>query len=504
MNKDFFDLDKTLMSLSSSKGTYNWTIREAVEGVQIMGSIGSGKTSGSAQKIAHAYLENQFGGLVLTTKNSEKDMWLEYAKKTNRLNDIAILEPGGEHVFNFLQYESSCAGAETRLTENLVNVIKTVIKASESKSRSGGGDDWFWENALDMLLSNVIDLCLLSHGELDLQTMYDIALTAPKKGVSQSNTSDNQKPTLFTQVFNLAQENVTREIYTWIDSQPNDIKEAIKIQENFDKLSIENVQHARTFKFIDEFFSYTYYNLSEKTRSIIEFAFTGFLFRLMQEPVYSLFCKGKSTITPEDCLNGRIIIINLPVKIYHKVGLDCQILFKYCFQRAMERRDTSNNSRVVFLIADEAQNFIHEHDAVYQATARSSRIATMYITQNLPNYLASMNGDKSFERVKGFLGTLGTKIFHANADVDTNKYASELIGEAYTEDLSRSMSGGEKFSWSKSSSFRLERMVRPEQFVGLKTGGKFNNHLVQAYMHVQGRSFETGLNHRGVEFNQNL
>src|SRR6202012_4255126 len=111
----------------------------------------------------------------------------------------------------------------------------------------------------------------------------------------------------------------------------------------------------------------------------IDFSFSGFLFHLLRDPVYSLFCSHAATFTPEDCLYGKIILINLPVKTYHKIGRDSQIMFKYIWQRAMEKRQIDAAARPVFLWADEAQHFLHEHDAEYQATARSSRIATVYI-----------------------------------------------------------------------------------------------------------------------------
>jgi len=168
----------------------------------------------------------------------------------------------------------------------------------------------------------------------------------------------------------------------------------------------------------------------------------------------------------------------------------------------MEKRDIEVNDRPVFLWADEAQNFLHEHDAEYQATARSSRICTVYISQNLPNYLANMGGERFQARVNSFLGTLGTKFFHANADVETNKYASELIGQAYTANLSKSTTVSGDFAMQNGLSYILEYMVRPEQFVGLRGGGPMNNYRVECIMHRQGRPFTNGRNHKKLTFNQ--
>jgi hypothetical protein len=263
------------------------------------------------------------------------------------------------------------------------------------------------------------------------------------------------------------------------------------------------VPQSRVLRFVDQFFTDNLITLNEKTRSIIDFSFSGFLFRLLREPIYSLFCKYGSTVTPEDSLNGKIILLNLPVKIYHKVGRDCQVLFKYIWQQAMEKRNVNENSRPMFLWADEAQNFLHEHDASYQATARSSRIATVYISQNLPNYFASMGGEKSEQRVKSFLGTLSTKIFHANADIETNSYASNLIGKIYFINESDQTGLTQQYSKSVSKSVVLEHAVRSEQLIQLKTGGPQNKFIVEGYMHRQGDTLFGNRNHLKMNFNQN-
>ncbi len=497
-----FDLDTTLIEFSDQDGSSAWTIRDAVEGVQIFGGIGSGKTSGSGRMLALKFLANGFGGLVLTVKPDEKEMWQEYCRLAGRERDLVIIEPKGKERFNFLDYESRHGGLDHSITENIVQVLKTVIQASEEKD-TGKNDDAFWETALDMLMFNVIDLCLLAYGRVSVQDMYDIVATAPKKREAGTIDPEGKKETAFTKAFKAAQTKIAPLYDTWEAKFTPEQLNKMDQDGIFNEILFEAVPDARVMSFIDQFFIETYRNLSEKTRSIIEFSFSGFLFRLLKDPVYTLFCSKASTISPDDCLHGKIILINLPVKLYHKVGRDCQIMFKYVWQRAMERRNVSSNGRPLFLWADEAQNFLHEHDPDYQATARSSRIATVYISQNLPNYHANMGGGKSEFKVKSFLGTLGTKLFHANADLETNSYASNLIGEAYAVDLSRTVTTADKnFSASKGTSYKLEKMVRAEEFVGMRTGGPKNQNRVDAYMHKQGTPFHTGFNYHKMKFNQ--
>jgi hypothetical protein len=86
------------------------------------------------------------------------------------------------------------------------------------------------------------------------------------------------------------------------------------------------------------------------------------------------------------------------------------------------------------LWADEAQNFCTSYDMQFQATARSSRACTVYITQNLPSYYASFgSGEKAKYETQAFLGNLQTKIFHANTDVETNQWAADIIGKKWQQ-----------------------------------------------------------------------
>lgn len=487
-----FDLNEPVFHIGEKR--VPWTIGNSVEGLQIFGGIGSGKTSGSGRFFALKYLSKGYGGLVLTVKPDEKDEWVKYCQAVNREKDLIIVEPKGKQSFNFMEYESTQEG-DKNYTDNILQVLKTVIRASEEKS-NGKNDDPFWENASDMLISNTIDLCLLAYGKVSIETLYKIARSVmksefvkakkKKKKKETSEAKSNSGINAFDMAMVYAAETVHEKTAHWSNSA--DLEEIFKLSEDeYRDYITQHVPEARTFDAIKEFFLESYADLNERTRSIIDFSFTGFLFRFLKEPVYSLFCNKPSSFKPEDCLSGKIIILNLPVKLYHKVGRDAQIMFKYIWQRTMEKRNTDVNKRPVFLWADEAQNFLHEHDAEFQATARSSRIATVYLTQNIPNYYANMGGTKGEYKVKSFLGTLATKMFHANADIETNKYASDLIGEAYEEDISKSTNQHEgNISTTNTLSHKLVKIIRPEVFHTLKTGGEKNKFKIMGIIQAQG------------------
>ncbi|MEP7218858.1 MAG: TraM recognition domain-containing protein [Bacteroidota bacterium] len=471
-----------------------WTVRDAVEGVQIFGGIGSGKTTGSGRFLALKYLQAGFGGLVLTVKPTEKELWEEYAGLTGRSGDLLIVEPDGPHTFNFLEYESTHGD-----TANIVQVLKTVIRAGEEKA-SGVGQDPFWETALDGLIFHVIDLCKLAYDRVTVQDMYDIVQSLP---TSEAQVAHRAKNSAFMKAIDAARATVDVVVDRWKQKQSPEALDQWARTDTYDAAVRDAVPEARLLGFVDQFFFETFMKLADRTRSIIDFSFSGFLFRLLRDPVYKLFCRGTSTFTPEDCFNGKIIVLNLPVKLHHKLGQDSQIMFKYIWQRAMEKRTIDEDSRPVFLWADEAQNFLHEYDAAYQATARSSMISTVYLSQNLPNYHANMGGAKSDFRVKSFLGTLATKFFHANADIETNRYASELIGDGFFLDKSSSKNVGREFSSGEGVHFKIDRIIRPEDFPVLKTGGERNGGKTIAYVHFQGNILTSGESFTKIQFDQN-
>lgn len=496
-----FDLDTPLINLNTINGPIPWTLRNAVEGVQIFGGIGSGKTSGSGRMLAIKYLSNGFGGLVLTAKTDERILWENYCREAGRLDDLIIIEPDGKYVFNFLNYEFENSSLSNNPTDNIVQVLKTVIRAGEEKS-VGRNDDPFWEAALDLLLFNIVDLCLLAYGKISIQDMMEIAQSIPSKHNKTVKEKDEEE-SAYEKAFKAMRKKIRQAVDEWRYAQSEEEVDKQRINGSLDEAYKKHVPNARLFHQVNHFFTEQYEALSEKTRSIIDFSFAGFLLRFLRDPIYSTFCSGISNVSPDDSMKGKIIVIDFPVKKFHKIGRDVQILFKYIWQRAMEKRDIIQNPRPVFLWADEAQNFIHEYDADYQATARSKKIATVYLSQNLPNYYANMGGTNGQYKVKSFLGTLSTKIFHANADIETNNYASDLIGEDFIVARSVSKSMGETFSSSKSESHELEKLVRPENFVRLKTGSQVNTCIVEGYIHLQGMQLAANNGYLKLNFNQN-
>jgi hypothetical protein len=145
--KDWPDNDEELLAFGAGqKRPENfWCLKDAFEGTQIFGGTGSGKSSGSGQAIARAFLEANLGGLVLTAKTDEVLTWKTYAKETGRESDLLIVGEDAPYRFNFLRYELQRPGAGAGHTENLVNLFCTVLETAERSKGSSGTSDAYWQ-----------------------------------------------------------------------------------------------------------------------------------------------------------------------------------------------------------------------------------------------------------------------------------------------------------------------------------------------------------------------
>lgn len=445
--------------------------------MQIFGGIGSGKTSGSGASLARAYLRAGFGGLVLCAKKDELASWQQYAKETGREESLLVFDHTGKFRFPFLQYEINREGEGAGYTENIVRLFMTVHEAM-SRSSSNGGSDPYWNRSMQQLIRNMVDLCMISRDEISIPMMYDVLRSAPNSP-EQIHNDDWISNSLCMQLIAEAGRNVQeRDIWT-----------------NYD------------FNATAAYWLNEYPAISAKTRSGIISMFTTMADLFLRRPFRMLFSdipdNFEDIIFPELTHEGMVIVMNLPVKEFGDAGRAAQVVYKYMWQQAAERRDTKANPRPVFLWVDEAQNFATEYDMQFQATARSSRACTVYLTQNLPNYYAEMGGEGSRHRVNSLVGNLQTKIFHANSDPETNTYAAEVIGKSWNVRMGESDTVGMdsvSFGSSKQQSFDYD--LAPQNFTKLPKGGPENNYIVGGAVFQNGRTWDNDKTFLLAQFDQ--
>lgn len=492
-----------------------WTIRNAFEGVQIFGGIGSGKTSGSGKTIAKSFLRNGFGGLVMCAKKGEAVEWLEYANQTDRWDDIVVLgkknkfelwaealekkkrfdelatfkvkyqwRSGNDKRFNPLEYEMTREGEGAGEIFNLTNLFMELYKMGNRFS--GGGDsgesERYWDTALKRCLNRIFKALILADEEISVQNMRKLISSAPTEQDIENLASMSDK-----------------ELIDWANDNycVGCIMDGAGNSEDDD----ENEEHDLVY----DYFMRQFAKMPEKTRSTIEESFLGLAEPFMSGILKTYFSQ-ETNLKPEITFEGKIIILDFSVKEYLQAGVYAQGIFKLLWQQAIERRDTDLYPLPAFLWVDESQYFVNEYDTIFQTTARSSRACTVFLTQNISNYYSQMGGDKAKSKVDSLLGNLSTKIFHANNDAVTNQWASNVIGKDYIVTESRS-ENKKNFALmadtvGKSSSVSLLPQILPKEFTTLSSGGEFHNYKVKAIIQMKGREWSNGANFKMVQFSQ--
>lgn len=456
------------------------------EGVGIIGGTGTGKTSGSGQLFARAMISAGFGGLVLTAKKGERELWESYCRDAGRLDDLIVFGPDEPFRFNFLDFELNRSGEGSGLTENVVRMFVTVIKVSEKVSGGSGGEggEQYWQRALTQLLRNDVDLLFAATGRITVPELYRLAVSAPNS--MEQMRSDEWRKTSF----------------------------CFKCLCEADKKPMTEIQK-EDFALVADYFLIEWPGLSDKTRSVILSTFTSMADVLNRGLLKQLF-SGETNITPQAIEDGKIIIIDLPVKEFGDAGLFANILWKNSFQRSIERRDVRANPRGVFLWQDEAQLFVTDFDMQFQTTARASRVATFLLSQNISTFYAvSGDGQKGKAQVDSLWGNLNLKIFHANGDAATNQWVAEMIGKSRQRFMNASSSQQNHDAYSvlmgngghQSGGFseQMDYEINPAFFASsqLRTGGPAHKYLVDGIMFSPVVCFHaTGKNYMPVTFDQ--
>ena len=508
--------EKVLVKFSDSPSD-NWTVDDATKGIAILGGTGSGKTSASGKTLAKKFLREGWGGLVLCAKTDEANLWRQYCRETGREKDLIVFGKGAEIlnsdneleeiVFNPIDYEMKRPGEGAGETQNITNIFMNIYRMGNRIAGEGDAkEERFWDMALKRCLNRTIELIKLSGEDLTYKNMVKII----------TSCIDLTEDMVFAAVSKLRQGK---------DEDEETEEDSSDVDNDSDRdgnYCLHCLSHAymnilgddddslrlNAFDLVFPYFTQTFATMGDRTRSTITESFMGLAEPFLSGLLYRHF-SGVTNIYPELTYEEqKIIVLDFPVKEYLEAGIIGQCVFKLLFQQIIERRDVTKFPKPVFLWADEAQYFINPYDQIFLTTARGSRAVTVFLSQNISNYLAVMgSGQDGKAKVDSLMGNLSTKIFHANSDAETNEYASRLIGQAITYMTNKGKSSAFlslNFQVSEGMTSQYLPQIQPREFTILKSGGRGNNFEVDGVVFVSGKSWSNGTNFIKTSFVQDF
>jgi hypothetical protein len=461
----------------------SWSIRDAAEATLITGGVGSGKSSGSGRAIAHAFLRAGMGGLVLCAKNNEAQRWMKLARETGREKSIIRFDASGTHRFNFMDYTAATL-ARDGFDQNLSAALTAAAEAARIVRAGGGGDNPFFRDAAEEMLLHVLPVLKVTQPRLELRDVMRFIDSAPQS-MDEARSEDWLRDSF-----------CARTLLRCGDLAEQGDREAERIAE----------EHG-------DYWLVRFPTLGERTRGSIVATLTGTINGLLTGRIRELF-GTTTTVVPELTQEGAIILLDLSIHEFGHVGAIAQHIFKTLWMQSVQHRHIHDRMRPCFLWADEAQYFLSEADAEFLSTAREYRACPVYITQDLPTLYAVMGGENSENRGRQLVAKFQTRIFHANTDPVTNRFASDVVGRVRKYRVSRSRSSGlnsgvsgQQGAQDASSGGGAGRNtgrsisidtyddddIRPEYFGNeLRTGGAGNRFRTDAIVIRSARRFRTG------------
>lgn len=446
-------------------GTEPWTIADSFEGVQAFGDTGSGKSSASAVVLASSMLRAGYGGLVLTVKPDDREVWFDWARRNGREDDLVLFGPQYGTNFNFLAYQAEHGERHGLGIRPAVDLLYELLKLAGTATEAS---DSFWQQAARNMIAHALEIVMSAGGQPSMQVLHEFMLNAPK------SLREARDP-------------------AWQSASPcwSIIQRARSLRPNsLDvRLAVDYwlVQHCE---------------LNDRTRTSIEMTFTAgvaekFSGSLMDQ-LFGCPCPPAinqspcpNSVTPDDLSAGKIVLVDLPVKTYGTDGRFAGVVWKYCTQIAMERR--ADKRRPVFIFSDESHFFFTEYDAQFQSTSRSSRCCTVYLTQNLGSYYEKAPGAAGHQRVLSLLANLKTRILHQSSHTDTRKWLSDSVGKHRVGRRTESTNFGKgQPTYSESVTVNDEYWIHPDEAALLRTGGADNAGIVTAIVSKAGKKFRNG------------
>jgi hypothetical protein len=476
---DRWDLSAEVLQLCTGCSV---SLSQACQGTQIFGSSGSGKSSGSVATIARAYLRQGWGGLFCTAKREDRETYERWAREEGRADDVLVFSPDHALRYNFINAELTDRENPVGLVEGLTALLMTVTELLQgSQSGSGRDNDGYFKTMAERLARNAILVQYLAYSRVTIPDLLRF-LASCSRNLEEAKSASWQAESFCFLSLTLA------------DKAPK--SESLKADLD---LAIS-------------FFLREWVEMSSRTRASVETTLTAALDLLGRGAARDLLSAPTTNVSPQMCHEGAIVIADFPTLLYSDIGRLIQVVLKFSWQRAHNRRDVGRNPRPTFIIADESHLLAVSSDQTFQTTARSSRTAVVYATQSISNYL-EVFGDRSEPRVHSLLGNLQTQIFHQQTDIRTIEYVQQLVGRSRQFSMSGNTSGdGDWLSPLLGMGGRTSSCGFQEQWEFELQAGDLNSlakggppdWIVEAILYQGGARFPNGRTWMPVAFRQDV
>lgn len=468
-------LDRVLLNWDEENA---FTLRDLLAGgLSVYGRTGSGKTSSSGKAIGRAIVRVPgSGGLIISAKpGDDRALWQQIFRDAGREQDLLIFSPSHELRMNVLDVVMQ-QDNETRNITKCLTTISETLRSSDTDNRESAD---FWQREQERMIFNAVEVVKLATGRVsapDLHRFISGAAMFPEQMQSEQ----------------------------WLAGFHNQCLKAAWHQP-------KSLMQKHDYDLAKEFWLSEFVHMADKTRASILTGVMGILHTFNVGMVRELVSTS-TNVTPEAMLNGKWILIDMPMSEFGDAGAFVIGAWKFLTQKAILRRVAHEGSNPVVIWADEAQQVVTSFDAHFLAQCRSHHGAMVYLSQSLPGYVNAVGGTHAKAAVEALQSSFSTKVFHALGDLETANWAAGLCGKSLRTFVGGSMAhanGGVyeeltgQAQYTSNFSQSIQNTLEVNAFLhGLRTGGPANDFLCDAVILRTGEPFASGQNYLATSFSQ--
>jgi hypothetical protein len=396
------------LKLLDLNGRDSFTLGHALYGgIVVIGGTGAGKTTGPYQNTVRSMMRQDFGGLFLCVKEDAAESYRRWAREEKREADVLDFGLGSGHAFNYLNWIS------TRHKDGRLVVEETVhglTQLTDILERRRGRDDQFFTTAADQLYRTASEVLQKANGQIDLDSFAEMLSSMPR-----DPNQVRSKESFCGRMLEKA----------WLRTKGTDQEQEMRA----------------VFRFLQV----DWPNWAVDTRESIRASAQVPLDLLTHEPLVSLFGR-RTTVTPEDVLNGKLLIVDIPIHVRERMGQIAATIWKTAVQQATLSRNNASKDeaeiRPIFIAGDEAPELVTNDDPKFVSSSRESRGITIYAAQTINHFVDVLGEPKT----KAMLAGVRNRFICRTEDHDTAMWARDAVGESMNDGLNlgpRSWSAGE-------------------------------------------------------------
>ena len=337
-----------------------------------------------------------------------------------------------------------------------MTIVESTERSERGKTQSG---DVFWTRSLRALLRDAVEVCLAARDDISMRLLDEVISSAPRTPAEVHNPE-------------------------W---QTSSICYKL-IEEAEGKSDRRSPSQQRDYELSATHLLKDFPATPDETRGSILATYRSMADILLRGHMAELF-DGPTNFVPEVTHEGAILVLDLPSRVYGQAGINVQSALTYLWQMAAEQRNVKANPRPLLWYIDEAADLVNDYTAKFLSTSRSARVASCLCSQNLPGLMAAMGGESGRHSVMAMIANTGTRVFHSQGDIETNRYASETINDAVLTRMNFHSSRDGHGPGNGGGSESVGRKVMPSEFTTLKKGGAQNNFVTEAIVFQTGASF---------------